>query len=273
MKQTNFHTHTWRCNHAIGSDEEFVLEAIENGFEVLGFSDHSCWKYNSNFRPRIRMKLDEFPRYKKSILNLKKKYEDVIDIHLGMEAEYFPELMDWMLDFCIEEEIEYLIFGNHYYLSDETNIYFGHCEPEYIQKYFDQCIEGMKTGMYAYLCHPELILRNQYIGWNKTVEEGFHTICRLAKEMDMPLEYNVLGMQYDKRNGTIAYPHPGFWKIASQYNNKAIIGMDAHKVLDLNKDLYLEAMDSLSKYNVEIIDEIPKVDYLAVRAKKALKDM
>lgn len=43
MKQTNFHTHTSRCHHAFGNDEEFVRTAIQNGFEVLGFSDHACW--------------------------------------------------------------------------------------------------------------------------------------------------------------------------------------------------------------------------------------
>ena len=28
MKQTNFHTHTSRCHHAFGNDEEFVRTAI-----------------------------------------------------------------------------------------------------------------------------------------------------------------------------------------------------------------------------------------------------
>ena len=37
MRQTNFHTHTSRCHHAFGNDEEFVRAAIQNGFEVLGF--------------------------------------------------------------------------------------------------------------------------------------------------------------------------------------------------------------------------------------------
>lgn len=99
MKQTNFHTHTWRCNHANGSDEEYVLEAIENDFEILGFADHCCWKYDSGFVPWIRMKEQEFPHYKSSIMNLKKKYAKDINIRLGMEAEYFPDKMDWMLDF------------------------------------------------------------------------------------------------------------------------------------------------------------------------------
>lgn len=273
MKQSNFHTHTWRCNHAYGADEEFVLEAIKNGYEILGFSDHACWKYPSNFHPRIRMEVEEFPHYKSSVLNLKRKYKEKIDIRLGMEAEYFPEMMDWMLEFCLDESIDYLILGNHFYQSDETNIYFGHVEPEYIQYYFDTMIQAMETGMYAYVAHPELIMKNQYIGWNDTVEEGFHRVCQKAKELDMPLEFNVLGYMFNKRLGFVSYPHPRFWQIASQYKNKAIIGMDAHQIQDLHKDKYKRALDEISKYDVELVDDIQRIDYLAIKAQKALKEL
>ena len=39
--KTNYHTHTTRCMHAVGSDEEYVLSAIKGGFQILGFSDHT----------------------------------------------------------------------------------------------------------------------------------------------------------------------------------------------------------------------------------------
>lgn len=37
----NFHTHTFRCHHAVGQDREYVEKAIEQGIKTLGFSDHS----------------------------------------------------------------------------------------------------------------------------------------------------------------------------------------------------------------------------------------
>ena len=45
----NYHTHTSRCGHAGGTDEEYVLAAIEAGWQVLGFSDHMPWPYESGF--------------------------------------------------------------------------------------------------------------------------------------------------------------------------------------------------------------------------------
>ncbi|MBB5183943.1 histidinol-phosphatase [Catenisphaera adipataccumulans] len=260
MNRTNYHTHTSRCHHAFGTDEDFVLEAIVDHYKTIGFSDHACWKYDSLFQPSIRMSVDDFPNYKQSIEDLRTVYGDSIEIRMGLEAEYFPKYMDWMLDFCIEQGIEYLIFGNHYYLTDELGIYFGYCSESYLEEYFRTCIEGMRTGMYSYLAHPELIMLNPDLEWDKQIEDGFHRICRTAKELDMPLEYNGLGMQANSVYRT-AYPHPKFWQIASQYHNKAIIGMDAHKPTDLSMNIYNQALDELSKYDVEIVDEIPLVDF------------
>ena len=52
---TNYHTHTTRCLHATGSDEEFVLSAIKGGYQELGFSDHTPWKYHTDYVSDIRM--------------------------------------------------------------------------------------------------------------------------------------------------------------------------------------------------------------------------
>ena len=37
----NYHTHTVRCHHAIGSEREYIEKAISRGFKKLGFSDHT----------------------------------------------------------------------------------------------------------------------------------------------------------------------------------------------------------------------------------------
>jgi histidinol-phosphatase (PHP family) len=265
MRQTNFHTHTKRCHHAINEDEEYVLNAIKNGYEVLGFSDHACWKYDSNFVPRIRMRVEDFSGYKESVLTLKEKYKDQIEIRLGMEAEYFPKYMDWLLDFCIENEIEYLVFGNHYYQSDETRIYLGGAKGKYMKAYFDTCVQGMKTGMYAYLAHPELILRDTKGKMTKGIERGFHLICRTAKELDMPLEFNIAGMQCNMMMGYEEYPNENFWRIASTYKNKAIIGVDAHEANALDKKYYDMAKEYLERFDVEIVDDIPRIDYKKIK--------
>lgn len=255
MKQVNFHTHTARCHHAYGADEQYVLSAISNGFDVLGFADHSPWKYASDYKSRMRMELDVFQDYKKSILSLKEKYADQIEIRLGLETEYFPEYMDWMKEFCIQEGIDYLIFGNHYHHSDERSQYYPYAGAHTFDQYIEDCLEGLKTGMYSYLAHPELIMMNDRLEWDDHVDQQFHRVCALAKELDLPLEYNAAGMMGNKWFGE-SYPHHRFWKIASQYRNKALVGMDAHSPEGLDRSLYEEAMGQLKQYDVQIVDTI-----------------
>ena len=40
MKKINYHTHTYRCGHAKGTEEEMVQAAINMNIEELGISDH-----------------------------------------------------------------------------------------------------------------------------------------------------------------------------------------------------------------------------------------
>ena len=80
----NYHTHTKRCGHAKGEDEEYVLEALGHGLRYLGFSDHAMLPGFSE--PYRRGDFSMFDDYVNSINALKEKYKDQITIYLGFEA-------------------------------------------------------------------------------------------------------------------------------------------------------------------------------------------
>ena len=75
--------------NAGGEDEEYVLKAIEAGYEVIGFSDHCAWPYEDFVSP-IRMKEEKIEEYAESIKKLREKYKDRIEILIGLETEYYP---------------------------------------------------------------------------------------------------------------------------------------------------------------------------------------
>ena len=75
-------------------------------------------------------------------------------------------------------------------------------------------------------------------------------------------------MQHNFRMGYEEYPHSRFWQIAEQYDVKAIIGMDAHETGDLNKKWYDLALEKLSQFDVEIIDDIPSINYKKIKENK-----
>lgn len=262
--KNNYHTHTERCHHACGSDEQFVLSAIKGGYKELGFSDHSPWKYDDpNFKGRIRMTLDEFEGYHSSLLQLKEKYKDQISIKIGLEVEYFPKYMEWLVGFIKEKKLDYIIFGNHFYGSDEDGPYYGYqCDKDDILlQYCQDTIDGLKTGLYSYLCHPDLFMRGR-TKFDELAQEVSYRICHACKELDIPLEYNLAGAEASDHMHIIQYPHPEFWKIAAEVGNKVIIGCDAHNYQQLENDYYRnKALKEIEELKLELVEELPLVDF------------
>lgn len=250
MNKNNYHTHTTRCYHASGKDEEYVKAAIKAGIKELGFSDHTPWHYDSSFKATMRMPESQLDDYIESIRYLKEKYKDQISILIGLECEYFERYMPWLEKMLKDKQIDYIILGNHYYETDELHQYFGSPVNEYYLKaYVDHCIKAIDTGLYSYIAHPDLVY---YDKDSKLYQEEMSRLCAYAKEKDMPLEFNLLGFMSGRH-----YPNESFWKIASKYQNKAIIGFDAHSPDALLKDdIYQQAFNYLSSLDVELIDTI-----------------
>ncbi|MGL5977512.1 MAG: histidinol-phosphatase [Erysipelotrichaceae bacterium] len=252
--KTNYHTHTQRCNHAHGSDEAYVKSAIAAGFTELGFADHTPWPYKSKFYSPMRMQLDELDHYLSSLRMLKEKYKDQISIKIGLECEYFPEYIDWLEQLKASKRVDYLIFGNHFHLTDEHGIYFGRevKDETTLKMYVDEAVKGMETKLYAYLCHPDLFMRS-YGQWDALCERESIRLCEAAKACDVPLEYNLQGLIYNRKFKADSYPHPKFWEVVARVGNRVIIGVDAHKNEELESDDYEQAIVYLTSIGCNII--------------------
>ena len=256
MKQIyNYHTHTARCGHASGSDEEYVLAAIEAGYKVLGFSDHSPYRDFPN--KKSHMDWEEFPEYVESINSLKEKYKDVIEIKLGIESEYYPLYMDERME--LKKSLDFVILGQHFINPDGTGSYFKNITDEEIMIYCDSLCKGMDTGIYSYVCHPDVFMNRQEV-FNKTCEEVSHMIAKKAVENDLPLELNVhgvlRGIHEFPQGQRYFYPFREFWQIASQYPVKVLIGIDAHdpkQLLDF--ETIDKALDVVKDLNLNFIEE------------------
>ena len=258
MKKVNYHTHTYRCMHASGKDEEYVLEAIKGGIKVLGFSDHTPWRYDSNFVAYMRMKESHFYDYYTSIQALKLKYKDQIDIKIGLECEYFKRYMPWLIQLAKIYELDYLILGNHYYQSDEFRIYFGSVcnHDDYLIKYVDEAIEALETGYFTYLAHPDLFMRGRD-EFDDFAKAQSLRLLQACKRLNIPIEYNLEGLRFMDEFETIAYPHPEFWDLVSEVGNEVIIGYDAHHPKSLSDEhYYLEALKQLKSRNIHVLDDL-----------------
>ncbi|HIU16381.1 MAG TPA: histidinol-phosphatase [Candidatus Ventricola intestinavium] len=228
--KANYHTHTARCGHAEGTDEEYVLAALSQGFDELGFSDHVPWPYASGYaHPHVRMHLSQMEDYLQSIRALKEKYKDRIRILIGFECEYFPDYMGWLADMAAQKELDYLILGNHYENSDETGMYFGSARtPGELRRYVESTVRGMETGLFAYLAHPDLFMRS-YPRFDENCRAAARDLCQACREKNLPMEYNTHDRFISYFTRRKSYPHPAFFEIAREEGVRVIIGLDAHE--------------------------------------------
>ena len=256
--ENNYHTHTARCGHAIGFDEEYVERAIEAGIKELGFSDHTPFKNGS--QPGIRMEYDKLDEYVASINALKEKYKDKIKIYCGLEAEYYSEDKDYYYELL--EKVDYLICGQHFSINkDKTLIYNGYKKDnkEIVIDYVNRVIEAIESGLFKYIAHPDLIL-NSYTIRDEFIEGQMRRICEAAERNKISLEYNLEGIKKQIKLGVIGeekfYPYDYFWKIASEYQIDVILGADVHDPDDFLADHDKYGYDVINKYHLHLVQKV-----------------
>ena len=148
----NYHTHTWRCMHATGTEREYIENAIRGGLKILGFSDHTPMKYPGGYESKAKMR---------------------------------PDLLN-------------------------------------------------------------------FIGDEQIYDQWMRKLCLSAKEMNIPLEINFLGIR-DKRN----YPNSRFWKIAGEVGNRVVFGADAHQPeVVWNPETISVAENMVRKYHLNLVETI-----------------
>ena len=228
--KANYHTHTARCGHASGGDEEYVRAAIAQGFDVLGFSDHVPWPYASGYtHTHVRMTIDRLDEYVGAMRALRRKYADRIELLIGFECEYFPAYMDWLAQMKQEKQLDYLIFGCHYEETDEGGFYFGNAKNAgELRRYVDSAVRGMETVLFAYMAHPDLFMR-RYGRFDENCRAAARELCAACRTHGLPMEYNLHDRYRLGEANRDGYPHPAFFDIALEEDVQVIIGLDAHE--------------------------------------------
>lgn len=255
MINYTLHNHTYRCKHAIGSEKEMIDVAMKNNYKYIGISDHMAYPTNHQ---NYRMNYEERFDYLKELDQLKNKHKDV-NILRGFEAEYQKEFFDEIISHLKNDRVDYYILGQHYENLNLEQTYFGNeISDEQITKYVDLCIEGMKTGVFIYLAHPDLFLMN-----NTFDQHAYNQSKRLIEasiEYGVYLEYNAGGLRQGINTKTkrelYRYPKFDFWNIVKQLNAEVVLGADAHMPNEINDQAYQLAIKEIEDLKLNLIKDI-----------------
>ncbi|MDT8336247.1 MAG: histidinol-phosphatase [Candidatus Izemoplasmatales bacterium] len=256
IMKSNYHTHTYLCNHAEGSVEDYVVKAIEFNLKNIGISDHAPFIFLQD--RSVRMSIEEYPIYLEELKQAIDKYKDKINIYKGLEIEYFPQQKKHYEELLTH--LDYLTLGQHYIESKNKLKSIYHIkEIEDIQIYIKTLIAAMKTGYFKFISHPDIFLFNQ-----KEISGEMLYLSRLliqaAGKYEVALEINANGIRKGKftvnKKTRYRYPRKEFWELVKQSNVKTIISSDAHKPKYLFDEAILEAYKFARDIGIEVEEEL-----------------
>ena len=230
-----FHVHTYRCKHASDEpDEAYVKTALSLGAEKITFTDHAPFPGDSF---KNRMSLSLLPEYIGSLKSLQKKYEGKIEVEIGLEVEFLPSMMNFYAELKKNHDLDVLMLGQHFYEHQDGSFSCNDDEAYKKQNEFRGCcnamIEGMRTGMFGVLAHPDRFFRH-CMEWTPEMTRLSEKMIETAALNNVTLEKNLSSYELYATKTKPFYWRNEFWKLVEQYNKntekpvRMIQGFDAH---------------------------------------------
>ncbi len=253
--KVNYHTHCNRCRHADGTAEEYVLSATHSGLDVLGFSDHGPFP-DTDFK-RLRMPYEELPAYLNDLKELKEKYGSQITLYSGLEIEYMKEFEPYYRALLNEMGLDYLILGQHFFKNGSgglTDLYSLKSSEEAME-YARSACEGMRSGFFQILAHPDLYMFNAF-PWDQNCEKACELLIDAAISTGTILEYNAngyrRGIHVFPDGARYYYPDRRFWEIAARHASeiRVIVGSDCHNPSQVWDEAMNRAYHDLEKLGI-----------------------
>jgi len=242
----DYHTHHERCGHAVGKLEEYVQRGIQLGLQQLGLSDHLPLIHvdPASYYPEMAMPMAELPRYVEECLTLKERYRGVIDLRVGLEADYIEGYEDQIREILSPYPWDYLIGSVHFLeewdITDHRQVHGweGKDELQVYRLYYDAVKKSALSGLYDIIGHMDVIKR---FGYGPQTPEGKAEVRTLELETlkviadsGIAMELNASGLS---KPCAEMFPAEHLLQEAFKLGIPLTLGSDAHDPAKLGDGL------------------------------------
>ena len=243
MNWTNFHNH---CHYDDGkcTPQEHTEQAIKHNVDVLGFSCHAPLPFEAFWT----MTRDGLNEYLVVIEKLKKEYESKIQIFLGLEIDYIPDVISPSMEEYKHMGLDYSIGSIHHLEQDEKgeympvdgpqemfeaglkSIYNGNIKKA-VETYYCFIENMVKLGGFDILGHLDLIkIRNKNNKYFSEDEKWYRDIINkildVIKKSGCIVEVNTGGMARKYLDTT--YPSPWILEECLKKGIPITLNSDSH---------------------------------------------
>lgn len=240
MNLTNYHSHCSFCDGRAPL-EEFVKEAIRQGFYSYGVSSHAPLP----FPTRWTMEWEQMEAYLDEFNNLRQKYADEIELYVGLEIDYLNEESNPSVARFTELPLDYRIGSVHLLYDAAGEVVDIDCSPavfkervdrhfngdvlRVVRMYFDRLFRMVELGGFDILGHADKMHYNASCYHPGLLDEPWYEALMkdyfsLVASRGYLVEINTKA--YDSL-GTF-YPNSRYWELMKEYQIKVLVNSDAH---------------------------------------------
>ena len=240
MNLTNYHSHCSFCDGRAPL-EEFVKEAIRQGFYSYGVSSHAPLPFPTQWT----MEWGQMEAYLDEFKNLRSKYADEIELYVGLEIDYLNEESNPSVASFTELPLDYRIGSVHLLYDAAGEVVDIDCSPavfkervdrhfngdvlRVIRMYFDRLFRMVELGGFDILGHADKMHYNASCYHPGLLDEPWYEALMkdyfsLVASRGYLVEINTKA--YDSL-GTF-YPNSRYWELMKEYQIKILVNSDAH---------------------------------------------
>lgn len=240
MNLTNYHSHCSFCDGRAPL-EEFVKEAIRQGFYSYGVSSHAPLPFPTQWT----MEWGQMEAYLDEFKNLRSKYADEIELYVGLEIDYLNEESNPSVASFTELPLDYRIGSVHLLYDAAGEVVDIDCSPAVfkervdrhfngdvlgvIRMYFDRLFRMVELGGFDVLGHADKMHYNASCYHPGLLDEPWYEALMkdyfsLVASRGYLVEINTKA--YDSL-GTF-YPNSRYWELMKEYQIKVLVNSDAH---------------------------------------------
>jgi len=245
----DWHTHNFRCNHATGELNEYIVNAMKKKLGIIGLSDHfpiSYSKEDGSLRlKQFAMSVKEVDEYLAEAEKLREHYKQLIDVKIGFEVGYLDgkEGKYFNRILRLNGRIDYLIGSVHTIkLKDRfwglKNGDLAFLVNKYGANYiYSQYFETVRKMLLSDKFDLDIIGHLDFVKngkessrLNDLIVEKIRNLVPVIKERGVAVEINTQGL----RNGyKKLYPCKRVINVLYDHNIPILLSSDAHNPLDV----------------------------------------
>jgi histidinol-phosphatase (PHP family) len=238
------HVHTYLCRHALGTMEEYVQAAITKGLHGIVFLEHM--ESGIDYFATTWLSEKDFDTFFEEGERLQKKYQDRLEIGLGVEVGYNPEQKDELAARLAKRNWDRIGISFHYFKHPDLPHHLNLVSRKewnidamaqaggnaLLDHYFNTLLEGVLSLPGTVLCHLDAGLR--YLPGLRLEKNHVKKIAVLldaVKDKGMELEINTSGIPIRGE----PFPAAPFVEMAINRGISLVAGSDAHRPEDVGR--------------------------------------